>query len=351
MGPAAAGAVAGRQGHQEIMTAPQTFGFLAVPKFAMLAFTAAVEPLRAANLISGRTLYDWRVISSDGQPVRSSNRIQLVADCALEAAGPLSNVVVCGGLDGQLFDDRRALAWLRRMARTGARIGALSDGAYILARAGLLDGYRCTIHWHCLAGFTETFPEIEVTAELFRIDRSRFTSSGGTASMDMMLRMIEVDFGRDLAVAVAEQFMHERIRSDADRQRMPLRLRLGISHPKIIEAIGLMEENLEEPLSCADLARRCDISARQMERLFRKYLMRTPRRHYLQLRLERAHRLLTQSSLPVIEVALACGFVSPSHFAKCYRDYFKQVPRSTRLPIPPRPAAGPANGSGAVAAG
>jgi len=337
------------------MTTPQTFGFLAVPKFAMLAFTAAVEPLRAANLISGRTLYDWRVISSDGQPVRSSNNIQLVADCAIEAAGPLSggplaNVIVCGGLDGQHFDDRRVLAWLRRTARAGARIGALSDGSYILARAGLLDGYSCTIHWHCLAGFRETFPEIEVSTELYRIDRSRFTSSGGTASMDMMLRLIEVDYGRELAIAVAEQFMHERIRSDADRQRMPLRLRLGVSHPKMIEVIGLMEENLEEPLSCAELARRCDISARQMERLFRKFLARTPRRHYLQLRLEQAHGLLTQSSLPVIEVALACGFVSPSHFAKCYRDYFKQVPRSTRLPVQLRPPAGPANDSGTLAA-
>lgn len=337
------------------MTTPQTFGFLAVPKFAMLAFTAAVEPLRAANLISGRTLYDWRVISSDGQPVRSSNNIQLVADCAIEAAGPLSNVplsnvIVCGGLDGQHFDDRRVLAWLRRAARAGARIGALSDGSYILARAGLLDGYSCTIHWHCLAGFRETFPEIEVSTELYRIDRSRFTSSGGTASMDMMLRLIEVDYGRDLAIAVAEQFMHERIRSDADRQRMPLRLRLGVSHPKMIEVIGLMEENLEEPLSCAELARRCGISARQMERLFRKFLARTPRRHYLRLRLEQAHGLLTQSSLPVIEVALACGFVSPSHFAKCYRDYFKQVPRSTRMPVQPRPAAGPADGSRTLAA-
>ncbi|MGH7184970.1 MAG: GlxA family transcriptional regulator [Pseudomonadota bacterium] len=311
---------------------PRTFGFLPVPKFAMLAFTAAVEPLRAANLLSGRHLYDWRVISSDGLPVRSSNRIQLVADGAIETAGPFANVIVCGGLDGQIYDDRRVFAWLRRMARGGARIGAVSDGAYILARAGLLDGYRCTIHWQCLAGFMETFPEIQVSAELYCIDRSRFTSSGGTASMDMMLRMIEVDYGRDLAIAVAEQFMHERLRGDADRQRMPLRVRLGLSHPKILEVVALMEANLEEPLSCAELARRGGISARQMERLFRKYLQRTPRRYYLQLRLERAQRLLTQSSLPVIEVALACGFVSPSHFAKCYRDYFKPVPRSTRLP-------------------
>ena len=320
---------------------PRIFGFLLVPKFAMMAFTAAVEPLRAANLLSGKELYDWRVITRDGRPMPSSNRIQLLPDASIETvaetlppgapAGRLSCVVVCGGQDGQLYRDKAVFAWLRRMARQGAQIGALSDGSYILARAGLLDGHRCTIHWSCLPGFIETFPEIEASSEIYRIDRNRFTASGGTASLDLMLHMIEADHGRDLAIAVAEQFLHERIRSDLDRQRMPLRLRLGLSHPKILEVVGLMEEHLEEPLSCVELSGRSGISTRQMERLFRKYLKRTPQRYYLELRLERAQRLLTQSSLPVMEVALACGFVSPSHFAKCYREQYNQVPKSTRL--------------------
>jgi len=324
---------------------PQIFGFLLMPKFAMMAFTSAVEPLRAANLLSGKELYDWRVITRDGKPLPSSNRIRLLPDASIEtvadtlspwgnsggAGGRLANVVVCGGMDGQIYQDKAVFAWLRRLARQGARVGAVSDGSYILARAGLLDGYRCTIHWSCLPGFIETFPQIEASSEIYRIDRNRFTASGGTASLDLMLHMIEVDHGRDLAIAVAEQFLHERIRSDLDRQRMPLRLRLGLSHPKILEAVGLMEENLEEPLSCVELAGRSGLSTRQMERLFRKYLKRTPQRYYLELRLERAQRLLTQSSLPVMEVALACGFVSPSHFAKCYREQYNRVPKSTRL--------------------
>ncbi len=324
---------------------PQIFVFLLMPKFAMMAFTSAVEPLRAANLLSGKELYDWRVITRDGKPLPSSNRIRLLPDASIEtvadtlspwgnsggAGGRLANVVVCGGMDGQIYQDKAVFAWLRRLARQGARVGAVSDGSYILARAGLLDGYRCTIHWSCLPGFIETFPQIEASSEIYRIDRNRFTASGGTASLDLMLHMIEVDHGRDLAIAVAEQFLHERIRSDLDRQRMPLRLRLGLSHPKILEAVGLMEENLEEPLSCVELAGRSGLSTRQMERLFRKYLKRTPQRYYLELRLERAQRLLTQSSLPVMEVALACGFVSPSHFAKCYREQYNRVPKSTRL--------------------
>ena len=195
---------------------PQIFGFLLVPKFAMMAFTSAVEPLRAANLLSGKELYDWRVITRDGRPLPSSNRIRLLPDASIETvaetlnpenrggpAGRLASVVVCGGMDGQLYQDQAVFAWLRRLARQGARVGALSDGSYILARAGLLDGYRCTIHWSCLPGFTETFPAIEASSEIYCIDRNRFTASGGTASLDLMLHMIEVDHGRELAIRLA----------------------------------------------------------------------------------------------------------------------------------------------------
>ncbi len=311
---------------------PQTFGFLVLPKFAMMAFTAAVEPLRAANLLSGRTLYDWRVLSRDGQPVACSNGTRIMPQHALEAALKLDSVVVCGGLDAHLVDDKLLFGWLRRMARQGARLGALSDGAYVLARAGLLQGYRATIHWQCLAGFSETFPDIEISSELYQVDRTRFTCSGGTAALDMMLTMIEGDHGRDLALQVAEQFMHDRIRADHDRQRLPLPQRLGLSHPRLLRAIEVMEENLEQPMALSDLAKDCGVSSRQLERLFARYLGCTPRRYYLELRLKRAKVLLSHSSLPVMEVALACGFVSASHFAKCYRELFGQAPRSVRLP-------------------
>jgi transcriptional regulator GlxA family with amidase domain len=312
----------------------RNFGFFLVPRFAMLAFTSALEPLRAANLLSGRELYRWCAISRDGRPVAASNGLQIIAEASIESLGSgardLDDIMVCSGLDAHVFGDKAVFAWLRRAAREGVRIGAVSDGAFILARAGLLNGYKCTIHWQCLPGFAETFPDIAVDAELYRIDRNRMTASGGTAALDLMLHLIEMDHGRDLAIAVAEQLLHERIRGDEDRQRMPLRVRLGLGHPKVLEVITLMEENLEEPISCVDLAERCGVSTRQMERLFRKYLGRTPRRYYLQLRLQRARRLLNESSLPVMEVALACGFVSPSHFAKCYREQYKQVPKSTR---------------------
>lgn len=309
---------------------PKVFGFCLLPKFAMLAFTAAVEPLRAANLLSGRTLYRWRVFTADGRAMASSNGIEVNAHASVEQDEALDSVVICGGLDAHLYKDKAVFNWLRRHARQGARIGALSDGTHLLAAAGLLDGYACTIHWQCIAGLREMHPELDIHDELYCIDRNRFTCAGGTASLDMMLNLIEQDHGHDLALQVAEQFLHERIRGDDDEQRMALRLRVGVGHPKLLQAIRVMEENLEQPISSAELAEQAGLSIRQLERLFQKYLGCTPRAHYVELRLQRAHRLLTHSSLSVTEVGLACGFVSASHFSKCYRDFFGRTPRKER---------------------
>ena len=278
---------------------PKLFGFLLHPRFSMMAFSSAVEPLRAANRQADRQIYDWRIVSRDGGPVSSSSDIAVLPHGGIDDFEFLPNVVVVAGISAQLLDDKRIFAWLRRLERRGARMGALSTGSYTLAKAGLLDGYRCTIHWENLAGFREDFPEIEATEELFEIDRSRFTCSGGTATLDLMLSLIAADHGRALATKVAEQFIHERIRDPHDRQRMNLRSRLGISHPRLLNVLELMEQNLEEPLARTKLARRTGLSTRQLERLFRKYLGRTPTRYYQELRLERARILLTQTSMTV----------------------------------------------------
>ena len=311
-------------------SAPELFGFFLIPGFSMLSFTSALDPLRAANRLSGQQLYDWTVISSDGGQVCSSAGIEVVAQAGIGDVERLANLVVIGGMDTHLYEDRAVFGWLRRLARQGCRIGALSTGSYLLARSGLLDGYRCTVHWENLAGFQEAFPDLEVSAELFEIDRTRFTCSGGTAALDLMLSLIVLEHGRELAIQVADQFFHERIRDSHDQQRMALRSRLGISHPKLLKVIGLMEENLEDPWPRSELAHRAELSTRQLERLFRKYLGRTPTRYYLELRLYRARALLNQTAMSVLDVALACGFVSASHFSKCYREFFHRTPREER---------------------
>lgn len=326
---------------------PQRIGLILIPNFSMIAFTAAVEPLRLANRAAGQDLYGWHIFSVDGQPVSASNGIVLNAEGNLEKANDFPIVVVCSGIDVQKFTHKGALSWLRKMARKGADVGALCTGSQILARAGLLDGYRCTIHWENLASFAEDFPDIDVTAELFEIDRNRFTCAGGTAAIDMMLNVIARQHGHELAAAVADQFMHERIRDQHDHQRTSLPARLGVRHPKLLSVIAVMEKNLEEPLSRIDLARDAGLSTRQLERLFRKYLNRSPARYYLELRLDKARLLLVQTNMSIIDVALACGFVSASHFSKCYRDFFGRTPRKERgLPaeMEPVPAVSASDG-------
>ncbi len=309
---------------------PRRIGFVMIPKFSMIAFAGAIETLRLANRTSERHLYRYQVFSPDGGPVSASNGIEITPDGGLDEASPLDTIIVCSGIDVQRFRSKAVDSYLRRMARKNAAIGAVCTGSYILARAGLLDGYRCTIHWENLAGFIEEFPRIEIANELFEIDRNRFTCSGGTAAIDLMLNLIGRQHGHTLAAAIADQCMHDRIRDRHDRQRMSLPARLGVRHPKLLAVIELMEQNLEEPLTRTQLAQSAGLSTRQLERLFRKYLVRSPARYYLELRLDRARLLLLQTNMSVIDVALACGFVSASHFSKCYRDFFGRTPRKER---------------------
>lgn len=303
---------------------------LLVSNFSMAAFSAVVEPMRLANYTTGATLYEWEILSRDGELVTASNGIRVVADRSIADAAQLDNVVVCSGIGAHLFKDNVVFGWLRRWARGGAHVGAVCTGAHILAHAGLLEGYRCTLHWENLESFREQFPDLDVRPELFEIDRDRFTCAGGFAANDMMLHEIGRRHGGEIAAAVSEQCMHERIREGHDNQRLPLQARLRISHPKLIQAIAEMEQNVEEALTREEIAARVGLSRRQLERLFRRYLTTSPARYYLRLRLERARLLLSQTTMPVTEIAFACGFTSASHFSKCYRDMFGRTPRDER---------------------
>ncbi len=309
---------------------PRRIGFLLVADFSMIAFTAALEPLRMANRLSGRELYQWPLISVDGQPVTASNGLPISTDSDINHTGPLDMVLVCTGERVHAVEDRPITFWLRKLTLKKVRIGAVCTGAYLLARAQLLNGYRCTIHWENMAAMREQFPDVIVSSELFEIDRDRLTSSGGTAPLDMMLNVIHEDHGGHLAISVSEEFICERIRGPNDRQRIPLRLHLGTSQPKLVEAVSLMEANLEEPMSLDELAQHVGLSRRQLERLFQKHLHCVPTRYYLELRLARARQLLLQTTMSIVDVAFACGFVSAPHFSKCYRDFFGIPPRDER---------------------
>jgi transcriptional regulator GlxA family with amidase domain len=316
--------------------APERFAFLLVPNFSMMAFVSALEALRIANRMAGRTLYKWQVVAKAAGPVRASNGCPVIAEQSLIEVqiGPGQDqptIILCSGLGAERIVDRELFGWLRRADRSGAAVGAVCTGAHLLARAGLLHNHRCTIHWENLPGFVEEFPEIAVSADLFEVDGKRLTCSGGTAALDLMLHLIARDHGQELAVKVSEQCLLDRIRQPHDHQRMPYRVRLGIHHQKLIGAIEMMESNVEEPLDQQMLARYVGLSRRQLERLFKKHLGRTPAQYYLELRLERARHLLYQTSMPVMSVAFACGFVSASHFSTCYRQMYGKTPRAERI--------------------
>jgi transcriptional regulator GlxA family with amidase domain len=319
-------------------TVPFTAGFLLVPGFPMMAFAAAIEPLRAANRLCGEPRFAWRLYSHDGAAVRASNGIEFAADGALDEARGLQLLLVCAGTRDRLPGETNLAKALRRLAHRGCAVGGISLGAYVLARAGLLDGCRCAVHWENLAAFAEEFPRVRTTADLFAVDGRRYTCSGGTAALDMMLQLIAARHGVALAKAVSEQFIHPQIRDAGEPQRMAIRARLGVANAKLVAAVGVMESALDEPRDVAAIAAAVDLSRRQLERLFARYLDTTPRAHYLALRLERARMLLRQSTRPILDIAVASGFGSASHFSRCYRELYGRRPSDERAPAagPPR---------------
>lgn len=327
----------------------EAIGFLLVPNFTLIAFAAAAEPLRLANHIVGAELYRRVLVARDGGAEVCSGGVTVAVDHALADAPPLHTIVVCGGAGSHRFDDRATIAFLRRAAALGTAIGSVCIGSHILARAGLLDGYRCTIHWENLAGFVETFPNLEATGELYTVDRDRFTCAGGTAATDMMLRRIADDHGDKLAIRVAEQMLHDKIRPGS-RAQQTIQPAIAVERRELMEAIALMRQNIEEPLDQLSLSARLGQSRRNVERMFRKYVGSSPARYYLDMRLDRARELLHQTDMSVMEVGLSCGFVSATHFSKSYRDHFGVPPRddqgrrapraspSGASPAPARPA-------------
>ena len=310
---------------------PKRFVFVLLEDFTLLCFSAAVESLRIANRMAGETLYTWAIAgeNEDGT-VRCSAGANFQVDMGLDELNRDDVVMVCGGLDVHKHTSRKILNWLRREARRGLRIGGLCTAAYTLAKAGLLDGKRATIHWENQDSFAEEFDEVELTKSVFVIDGNRMSTAGGTSSIDLMLKIIADDFGEKLANAVADQMIYASIRTDQDTQRLSVPTRIGVRHPKLSQVIQMMEANIEEPISPATLARDVGMSTRQLERLFRRYLNRSPKRYYMELRLQKARNLLMQTDMTVINVALACGFASPSHFSKCYRAHYDTTPYRER---------------------
>jgi len=309
---------------------PRRFAFVLVPDFSLLSFAGAIDALRLANRTAGHQLYDWHLLAEGGEPVSASCGSVFQVDGVLDDLARDDVIILCSGLDVEDRATPKLLAWLRKQARRGLAIGGLCTAGYVLAKAGLLDGKRATIHWENADSFAEEFEEVRLTKTVFVHDGNRMTTAGGTASIDLALQIIAEDHGEELANTVADQLIYSSIRTDQDTQRLSIPTRIGVRHPKLSRVIQIMEQHLEEPISPAKLAEEVVLSTRQLERLFRRYLNRSPKRYYMELRLQKARNLLMQTDMSVINVALACGFTSPSHFSKCYRAQYQTTPYRER---------------------
>lgn len=322
--------------HLEGPPTPETreVGFLLVDDFPLLCLSGAIDTLRHANRFAGEKRYLTRTYTIDGGPARASNLLEIAADRGLDPDAKPWRLFVVGRHVSERLEDERVLAWLRRLSRKGVGLGGVSAGAFVLARAGLLDGYACAVHWEDAGAFHTLWPEIDLTDNLYVIDRDRYTCAGGSATIDLFLRIVSEDLGPERGPAIAsraaEQMLLDRVRSTIDRQTSAALFRAKSKSSALASAIEAMEGAMDDPLSMQEVARLSGLTRRQLHRLFRDHTGRSPTDFYRDLRLRYARGLLRGTATKVIDVALAAGFGSHSHFSKVYREHFGVSPLKDR---------------------
>ncbi len=316
----------------------RSIALLLVEGFPMLAYASIVEPFRAANILAGRTLYRWMHVAIPEaqdtgtlQPARASNGAAILAEARIEEAASCDMAFVIAGGDPAAFADRATFAALRRLAAAQLLLGGVSGGPFLLARAGLLSGHRCTVHWEHAPAMREAFPDLMLEEALYVIDRRRMTCAGGTAALDMALELIEREQGPALAMKVGEWFIRTEAREAGLAQRPSLKERFRTTDERVLRALAAMERAVEEPVSRASLAALCGVTLRQLERLFAKRLGATIADTYMAIRLDHAAQLLRATSLPVTEIALSCGFSGSSHFSRAFKQRFGSPPGKARV--------------------
>lgn len=317
------------------------FVFCLVPDFTLLAFSSAIEALRLANAVLGYEAYAWRLTSAEGGKVPASCGVSIDTDNPVSVERQLLSrrerpfmAIVCAGLNVERHFNKPTQAWLRECKQNGVVLASVCTGAHILARAGLLESRKCVIHWQNFPSFVEQFSGARAKTSLFEADGGIYTCAGGTASFDMMLHVIQSDFGEDVVAQVCERAIVDRVRSATDRQRLPFAQRAKESHPAVMRLIEKMQETLAEPVPVDELMEGIGLTRRQIERHFRNEVHCSPARYYMKLRLERAQALLMQMTTPIVEVAVSSGFASASHFSKCFREVYGCSPQQARkLPL------------------
>lgn len=309
---------------------PQTFYFVLLPKVTMLAVNAAIEVLRIANQLTGKELYRWYTATPDGNAVQGSNLMRLAPDLALADIPEAGTAFICAGVEPETTLNTAITGWIRRRKAHGGALGGLCTGAFSLAKAGVLDGRRFTLHWENQAVFAELFPDLQPSDCLVERDGGLDTCGGGTAALDLMLALVAERNGDELAGHVADMCLHKRPTDLATRQRSSASATLGNRNTKLQAAIALMEANIEAPLELDEIADQAGLSRRHMERLFAEYAQRTPSAYYSEIRLQRAYALLSGTNMTATEVCFATGFNNSNTFSKRFRGRYGVAPHIFR---------------------
>lgn len=312
------------------MTAQRKIDFLLVEDFSMVGFLCALSAFRIANQVSGQDYYAVRILAKTTETVLASIGIAVAPDAEISHQDAPDLVFVCAGQEPRQHYSNAIGAWLRRVERRGAAVAAISTGADVLARAGLLEGYRCTIYWEQAAAFAEEFPRAALSDRIFEIDRNRLTCGGATASIDLCLHIIAEDLGRETAASVSAAFLLDRVREAGELQKSAPSVGATPIPAPLAHAINLMEAHIEAPLSLDQIAAEVGLGARHLRRLFSSALRIAPKTYYLRLRLARARALTSQTKIPLQEIAAACGFGSASSFASAYRKAYGVSPQRDR---------------------
>jgi transcriptional regulator GlxA family with amidase domain len=307
--------------------------FVILPRFNMASLTMLIEPLRIANYISHQPLYDWQFLTPGGGKVMASNG--MVVECDdLSAISRPSQIVLFGSWGAERNTDHHLMNWLRQFARHGTPLIGVETGAYILARAGLLHHKLATTHWSLYAGFSETFPDIEASEQLYTIDQKIMTCAGGTATADLMLYLMQEQHSIDLAREVSSQMLHQNIRTPETMQRPIVATSSGNINPIILDITRFLERHIEDHISIPELCERTGVPQRKLERLFRRDLGCTVVQFYRQLKLQYARTLLVSTNMNIREISVACGFNSMSYFSYCFSKTFGRKPSLYRMAWP-----------------
>lgn len=298
--------------------------------YPLMSLSLVIETLRMANLLENDRRFRYTLVSETGQPVLSSCDFPAPVSHGIADCPAVDVLLVCAGLNSVRYRSRALCAWLRRLYQNGAQVGGISSGAHFLAQAGLLDGRTCSVHWETAEALPEVFHRVTVSGEIFTIDGRLITCAGGIAVFDLMLNLFAQYRDWPFARRLADLMIYPSVRAGHEPARINLRARTGVSNALVLRAIQLMEANIETPVKVSDIGREVGTSARHLERLFARSLRTSPSQYYMRLRLREARSLLSQTDLPVLQVALRCGFPNASHFTRRYREMYQMPPRAER---------------------